>query len=135
MHCTTVAPDDISPLTIRAFTGFGDPAREVQTSCFFRFSLVQPISSPLEQAISSVNAPMKAAAGCFWIVRTPAKGDGAAWLTAAIEIRLASIIGVKRPWSRAFRFHPPNTLGALAPRHLADQPPTRRSCASLRRVL
>ena len=44
---------------------------------------------------SLANAKMQAAAGCFWTVPTPARDGGAAWRTAATEIRPGNSTGAR----------------------------------------
>src|SRR6478752_1994400 len=91
MRCTIVAPSDVCPLRERRFAGPGDMVRGVRTICFIPSSRQQPIFSPLLRVVWSVNAKTQAAAGCFWTVPTPARDGGAAWLTAATEIRPGNI--------------------------------------------
>ena len=101
MRCTLVAPSDVCPLMERTFAGPGALVRGVRTICFIPSSRQQPIFSPLNappaklRAVWSVNAKTQAAAGCFWTVPTPARDGGAAWLTAAIEIRPGNTTGAR----------------------------------------
>ena len=95
MRCTIVAPSDVCPLRERRFAGPGDLVRGVRTICFIPSSRQQPIFSPLLRAVWSVNAKTQAAAGCFWTVPTPARDGGAAWLTAATEIRPGNTTGAR----------------------------------------
>jgi len=95
MRCTIVAPGDVCPLRERRFAGPGDLVRGVRTICFIPSSRQQPIFSPLFRAVWSVNAKTQAAAGCFWTVPTPARDGGAAWRTAATEIRPGNTTGAR----------------------------------------
>src|SRR5215831_12806656 len=74
--------------------------RGLRTICFIPSSPLQLICSPRLHAVWSVNAKTQAAAGCFWIAPTPARDDGAAWPTAATEIRPGNTTGA-RPVDRA----------------------------------
>jgi hypothetical protein len=96
MRCRIVAPGDVCPLRERRFAGPGDLVRGARTTCFIPSSLQQPIFSPRFRAVWSVNAKTQAAAGYFWTVPTPARDGGAAWRTAATEIRPGSTTGARR---------------------------------------
>src|SRR5262249_1082158 len=95
MRYAIVAPSDVCPLRERRFAGPGDVVRDVRTICFIPSSRQQPTFSPLFRAVWSVNAQTQAAAGCFWTVPTPTRDGGAAWLTAATEIRPANTTGAR----------------------------------------
>ena len=110
MRCTIVAPGDVCPWRERRFAGPGDLMRGVRTICFIPSLPQQPIFSPRFRAVWFVNVKTQAAAGCFWTVPTPARDGGAAWRTAATEIRpgtttgarpvdlAVAIIGLGRDW-------------------------------------
>src|SRR5262245_16170106 len=95
MRCTIVGPGDVCPLKERRFAGPGDLMRGVPTICFIPSSPQQLIFSPRFRAVWSVNAKTQAVAGCFWTVPTPARGGGAAWRTAATEIRPGNTTGAR----------------------------------------
>ena len=86
---------DVCPLRERRFAGPGNLVRSARTICFIPSSRQQPIFSPLIRAVWSVNAKTQAAAGCFWIVPTPARDGGAAWRTAATETRPGNTTGAR----------------------------------------
>ena len=94
-HCTIVGQGGVCPLKERRYAGCGDLMRGLRTICFILSSPQQLIFLLRIRTVRSVNAKTRAAAGCSWTVPTPARDGGAAWRTAATEIRPGSTTGAR----------------------------------------